>query len=180
MSRNGEVDEGASSFSVCFASWMTEISGSNLYPTFEIGSLAFFRSENHIAFVDHLGSESNLGHHQVGDVSLGSLSASLMLPKQSVWNFPNHLGHGPSPAQATPYPESSANANIDSVSWMVWSYDPMEAKTALLADWEVIIQDLMQQAEKPGLKSGRTTVLDEGNLVARLRYGLLICIEVTI
>lgn len=159
---------------------MTGISGSSLYPTFEIGSLAFFRSENHIAFVDHLGSGSNLGHDQVGDVSLSSLSASLMLPKQSVWNFHSLPRHGPSPAQATPYPKSSANANIDSVSWMVWSYDPMEAKTALLADWDVIIQDLMQQAEKPGLKSGRTTVLDEGNLVARLRYGLLMCIEVTI
>lgn len=162
---------------------MNGISGSNLYPTFEIGSLAFFRSEKHITFVDHLDSDSNLGHHpvgDVGDVSLGSLSASLMLPKQSVWNFRNHIGQGPSPAQATPYPESSANANIDSVSWMVRSYDPMEAKTALLADWEVIFQDLTQQAEKPGLKSGRTTVLDEGNLVTRLRYGLLICIEMTI
>lgn len=159
---------------------MTELSGSNLYPTFEIGSLAFFRSENHIAFVDHLGSASSLAHHQVDDVPLSSLSASLMLPRQSVWNFRSHLGHGPSPAQATPYPESSANANVDSVRWMTRSYDPMESKTALLADWEVVIQDLMQQAEKPGLKSGRTTVLDEGNLVARLRYGLLICIEVTI
>ncbi|KAJ4321208.1 hypothetical protein N0V84_005455 [Fusarium piperis] len=159
---------------------MTEISGSNLYPTFEIGSLAFFRSEKHIAFVDHLGSASNLAHQQVADVPLSSLSASLMLPKQSVWNFRSRLGHGPSPAQATPYPQSSANANIDSISGMVWNYDPIEAKTALLADWEVVVQDLRQQAEKPGLKSGRTTVLDEGNLVARLRYGLLICIEMTI
>ncbi|KAM0420783.1 hypothetical protein ACHAPT_011444 [Fusarium lateritium] len=169
---------------MCFASWVTGIYDGSLSPTFEIGSLAFFRSENHVAFFDHLDGAGDFKYRRIDNVPVHTLSTSLLLPKQSVWNFrtigTRLLGHGPSQAQVTPDPKSSANANIDSVSWMMFGHDAMEAKTALLAAWEVVVQDLNQQAAKPGLKSGRTTVLDEGNLVARLHYGLLVCIEVTI
>ncbi|OBS21177.1 hypothetical protein FPOA_07515 [Fusarium poae] len=74
-------DEGERSswLSECFASWLADIHGNSLSPSFEIGSLAFFRSLNQVAFFDHLDN--------AGDAPLHSLSASMSLSQESVWHF---------------------------------------------------------------------------------------------
>ncbi|KAF4974416.1 hypothetical protein FZEAL_8690 [Fusarium zealandicum] len=159
-----EDDEGSFSLSECFASWLSGIYGSSLYPTFEIGSLAFFRSPNHVAFFDHLDSAGDFEHRRVDDVPVHTFSASMFLPRQSVWNFRNRdllhrTRHGQrlSQPKATPDPEWNDNA----ARIAEWKGDRKQAKEAFLAYWGRIALDMNQQNENPKMRSGNTEIQDE-------------------
>jgi hypothetical protein len=92
-----------------------------VYPNFEIGSLSFFRSPQHVAYFDHLDSTGDLYYHHLGDIPMHTLSASMFLPHQSVWMFRNAIAecetgitsasysniHCPPFPHQTPNPESS-------------------------------------------------------------------------
>ncbi|KAF5012060.1 hypothetical protein FDECE_1881 [Fusarium decemcellulare] len=160
-----EDDEGTLSLGENFASWLSGIYGSSLYPTFEIGSLAFFRSHNHLAFFDHLDSAGDFEYRRVEDVPVHTLSASMFLPKRSVGTFltkdMRHFAlhaHRPSQPQATPDPDRNADddSNARSARSMGFRCDFKEAMTALLAAWDVMAQYL----DIPALLSGHT-VIDE-------------------
>ncbi|KAJ3528224.1 hypothetical protein NM208_g10301 [Fusarium decemcellulare] len=160
-----EDDEGTLSLGENFASWLSGIYGSSLYPTFEIGSLAFFRSHNHLTFFDHLDSAGDFEYRRVEDVPVHTLSASMFLPKRSVGTFltkdMRHFAlhaHRPSQPQATPDPDRNADedSNARSARSMGFRCDFKEAMTALLAAWDVMAQYL----DIPALLSGHT-VIDE-------------------
>ncbi|KAM5370927.1 hypothetical protein ACJZ2D_008240 [Fusarium nematophilum] len=144
---------------------------SSVYPTFEIGSLAFFRSPNHVAFFDHLDSAGDFKYRRVDDVPVHTLSASMFLPRQSVWNFRKkdmrhraRHAHRPSQPQATPGfdHESTGEANMGWTRSVEWIGDSKEAMSALLAAWDAMARDLGRQEAIPGLMSGNT-VIDERN-----------------
>lgn len=64
--------------------------------TFEVGALSFFRSREHAAYFDHLdrAGSFNVDHGSFGDVPMHTLSASMFLPRQSVWMLRDGGGRG--------------------------------------------------------------------------------------
>ncbi|KAM0563766.1 hypothetical protein ACHAPJ_001498 [Fusarium lateritium] len=158
-------DEGTSWLRECFASWLSEIYGNSLYPTFEIGSLAFFRSPHHLAFFNHLDNAGDFQYRRVDDVPVHSLSASMFLPPRSVWNFRTkemqlraQYGRGANRVESTPGTDTymDNHDNSDSTGSVKWEGDVQEAKTALLANWDALAQDLNKQGKNPALISGNT------------------------
>ncbi|KAF5025776.1 hypothetical protein F66182_2109 [Fusarium sp. NRRL 66182] len=148
-----------------FASWLSDIYGSSLYPTFEIGSLAFFRSPHHVAFFDHLDSAGDFQYRRVDDVPVHSLSASMFLPSQSVWNFRTkekqlrgRQSYGPDKLQPTADVNKRLNDddNSESTSSDKWEHDIQEVKKAMIAAWDAMAEDLGRQSEDPRLISGNT------------------------
>lgn len=93
----------------------------SFYSSFEIGSLSFFRSPQHLAYFDHLDSTGGLYSGYFGEVPMHSLSASMFLPKQSVWILGDgaidredctmRLNCPPFPRQ-TPHPESQMDSRF--------------------------------------------------------------------
>jgi mannosyltransferase len=161
-------DDHTSQLAEAFTAWLVGSCESSLYPAFELGSLAFLRSPGHQALMRHLEtSTGTLLGTPVDDVPVYSLSASMFLPKQSVWNFRKKiLRHAT--LQPTPTPASSMPAHTP------WHGTPppqddvavamamaMEEQFAL---WDQLAQDMTRQADGPGLKSGNT-VIDERNFV---------------
>lgn len=153
-------DDGTGSLAEAFTTWLMGFcEGSILYPTFELGSLAFFRSPGHQALMDHLTTLSTkLPQSPVDDVPVHSLSASMFLPKQSVWNFRKKMTRyatlQPTPA---PVPAPMTGHMIPPTRRDVAT--AMEEQFAL---WDQLAEDITRQSDSPGLKSGNT-VIDERN-----------------
>ncbi|KAF7544060.1 hypothetical protein G7046_g9865 [Stylonectria norvegica] len=163
-----DVDTG--SLADAFTSWLSGIYESSPSPTFEIGSLAFFRSPSHLAFFDHLDSAGEFYYKRAKSVPVHTLSASMFLPRQSVWNFrtreSRYPANWPSLPDPTPDPEFDLqDVGADSTSSVVPLGDPVEALTARLKQWELMAQDFGRQESIPGLLSGNT-VIDERNFAA--------------
>jgi hypothetical protein len=57
------------------------------YSNFEVGSLAFFRSEEHQAYFQHLDHSGGFFYERYGDAPVHTLSVSMFLPKRRVWFF---------------------------------------------------------------------------------------------
>ncbi|KAF7544454.1 hypothetical protein G7Z17_g9935 [Cylindrodendrum hubeiense] len=166
-----ESDYMISLLAEAFTSWLSGIYESSLYPTFEIGSLALFRSPHHAAFFDHLDSAGAFYDHSSKDVPVHTLSASMFLPKQSVWNFgkraSRHRAHQedrPSQPQETPDRDINVqdSAQPESTSSVEFSGDAEEMMATFLACWEQLARDFERQEAIPGLMSGNT-VIDERN-----------------
>ncbi|KAH6955896.1 nucleotide-diphospho-sugar transferase [Ilyonectria sp. MPI-CAGE-AT-0026] len=166
-----ESDDMISSLAEAFTSWLSGIYESSLYPTFEIGSLALFRSPNHAAFFDHLDSAGAFYYHASKDVPVHTLSASMFLPRQSVWNFSKkavrhraHQEHRPSQPKETPDCDANVqnSAQPESTNNFQFASNAEEIMATWLACWEVLARDLERQESLPGLMSGNT-VIDERN-----------------
>lgn len=165
IEKPNDDDGDSGSLAEAFTSWLSGIYGSNLYPTFEIGSLAFFRSPNHLALFDHLDSAGDFYYRRVEDVPIHTLSASMFLPRQSVWSFRRRetRNRQPSRPEPTPDPEFDLNGvEADPDNSMTTRGDVKEALEARLAQWELLALDLERQEGIPGLRSGNT-VIDERN-----------------
>ncbi|KAH7129991.1 nucleotide-diphospho-sugar transferase [Dactylonectria estremocensis] len=168
---NDEGDDMISSLAEAFTSWLSGIYENSLYPTFEIGSLALFRSPNHAAFFDHLDSAGAFYDHSSSEVPLHTLSASMFLPRQSVWNFSKgilrhraHQADRPSQPKETPERDINVLGSIRPESTgAAGSPDATKEMMArVLAYWEQMARDLERQEAIPGLRSGNT-VIDERN-----------------
>lgn len=158
-------DEDSGSLAEAFTSWLSGIYESNLYPTIEIGSLAFFRSPNHLALFDHLDSAGDFYYRRVEDVPIHTLSASMFLPRQSVWSFRRRETRHRQPRRPEPTPDPDFNLHgveADPGNSMTAQDDVKEAMEARLAQWELLALDLERQEGIPGLMSGNT-VIDERN-----------------
>ncbi|KAG8350717.1 hypothetical protein FVEN_g11138 [Fusarium venenatum] len=156
--------ERSSWLSECFASWLADIHGNSLSPSFEIGSLAFFRSLNQVAFFDHLDNVGDFQFWRVGDAQLHSLSASMSLSEESVWNFrtketqlsSQHDGEHTQTERRysekcmNNFDNSNLNGSANSKG------DACEAMTALLKAWDLMAQDVGAQSKSPKLISGNT------------------------
>ncbi|CAM1505763.1 Fc.00g114000.m01.CDS01 [Cosmosporella sp. VM-42] len=165
VAEDDDDDEGTGSLADAFTSWLSGIYESSLYPTFEIGSLAFFRSPSHLAFFDHLDSAGDFYYKRVEDVPVHTLSASMFLPKQSVWNFrkteTRHYHHGPSLPEETPDPEFDLKGvEADWRHSMTPNGNTKKAMAALLARWDWMARDM--GSHEGGLMSG-CTIVDERN-----------------
>lgn len=171
---NNEHDEMLSSLVESFTSWLGGIYESSLYPTFEIGSLAFFRSPKHMLFIDHLDSTGDFYYHTFKDDPVHTLSASMFLPKQSVLGSRKKAGpplheHRPSQPEPTSKPDAMADdAEMDSTDGTASVGNVNVVMLQYLVAWEVQACDFKRQAAMPGPQLGRTTV-DDRNFVHRLR-----------
>ncbi|EWG42473.1 hypothetical protein FVEG_04266 [Fusarium verticillioides 7600] len=157
--------EGASRIGGSFATWLSEVYGSSLYPTFDIGSLAFFRSPHHAAFFHHLDSAGDFQYRRIDAVPVHSLSASMFLPRESVWNFGTknmqlrtQLTIQPTGVGAIPDGDQSiAGYEItDSGNSVKHESDAEEEKKSFHENWESMTPDVSEQSENPHLISGNT------------------------
>ncbi|KAI1821328.1 glycolipid 2-alpha-mannosyltransferase-domain-containing protein [Xylaria intraflava] len=64
-----------------------EYNNCQFYSNFEVGSLAFFRSEEHMAYFDYLDRTGGFYYERFGDAPIHTLSVSLFLPKSRIWYF---------------------------------------------------------------------------------------------
>lgn len=144
------------SFADAFSAWL-----SNLYPpSFELGSIGFLRGESHQALMSHLEKlDAVLQYSPVRDVPILTLSASMFLPKQSVWNFRTKLtGYAAARPTPTPAPLSAVNGRE------TFPFDGQElAQAAMLEQhelWDQMAVDVTRYSLSPGLISGNTVVDD--------------------
>ena len=160
-------DDHTSRLAEAFTAWLIGFCESSLYPAFELGSLAFLRSPGHQALMRHLETfTGTLLGTPVDDVPVYSLSASMFLPKQSVWNFRKKI-----PRQATLQPTPTPASIPEHAPWHGTPPPQDDVAVAMamameehFALWDQLAQDLTRQADAPGLKSGNT-VIDERNFV---------------
>lgn len=149
--------------------------------TFEIGSLAFFRSATHQEMMKQSGEQSGepevevevdvVDFSPIENIPMRTLSASMFLPKQSVVNFRREIRRRAS----TPHPTSIPRTRFDhtnrrfrsrKVSFWEPSYPQREkvahAMKEQFALWDTISKDLCRQGTGPTLMSGNT-VINERN-----------------
>lgn len=172
---DGDDDNGSSA--EAFASWL-----SNMYktgvegisPTFDIGSLTFFRSQNHQDLLKHLDTIGNFYSRPLRDMAVPTISASMFLPQKSVWNYRKRDARNtnrPSPPEYTQKPRAK-RFNLRGKNRMVapelrdsireQERNPNESMAGRFALWDLMAQDLSRQDAIPGLQSGHT-VIDERN-----------------
>ncbi|KND92572.1 putative mannosyltransferase KTR3 [Tolypocladium ophioglossoides CBS 100239] len=175
----GDEDE-AGSPAEAFASWLGGIFKSSLSPQFEIGSLAFFRSQSHQALFEHLDKTGDFYYRGPRDMSTPTLSASMFLPQKSVLHFrkraENAYARGPSPPDSTPKPQLKLvgiardfHAGMLAMESAKRTRQPgpqqlSEVMAEMLAWWELLSGDVERQGGIPGLISGNT-VIDDRNFV---------------
>lgn len=160
----------------CFTSWLTGLYGSSLDPSFEIGSLNYFRSPKHIALFDHVDSAGDFLLDRVEDFRLHTLSANMFLPKQSVWSFETKdtRYQARREKKPEPTPDSDAGHDDDEVKsikddasseddgWSRMTDEDRKSYEETFARWEVLSRDIIRQRGTPGLLSGNT-VIDKRN-----------------
>jgi alpha 1,2-mannosyltransferase len=155
---NNEHDEMISSLAESFTSWLGAIYESSLSPTFEIGSLAFFRSPKHMLFFDHLDSTGDFYYHTFKDDPVHTLSASMFLPKQSVLG-PRKKDGPPRQPEPTSKPNALAeDAKMDSTDGTALKGNANVVMLQYLVFWEVHACDFERQAAMPTARLGCTTV----------------------
>lgn len=178
----GDEDEDEmSSPAEAFASWLGGIFKSSLSPQFEIGSLAFFRSQSHQALFEHLDKAGDFYYRGPRDMSTPTLSASMFLPQKSVLHFRKRAGNGyargrPSPPDSTPKPQLKLvgvardfHAGMLAMETSKKTQEPgprqlSEALAEMLAWWELLSRDFERQGGIPSLISGNTVVDDRNFL----------------
>ncbi|RFU81253.1 glycosyltransferase family 15 [Trichoderma arundinaceum] len=165
-----------------FASWLSNMYKTGLEgisPTFDIGSLSFFRSQNHQDLFDHLDAMGDFYSRPLRDMAVPTISASMFLPQKSVWNYrrrdARHTNR-PSPPEYTQRPkvkgfELNLGFNLRGTNRMgpqrrdsirEQERNPGESMAERFALWDLMAQDLSRQDAIPGLQSGHT-VIDERN-----------------
>ncbi|KJZ73786.1 hypothetical protein HIM_06904 [Hirsutella minnesotensis 3608] len=178
LSGGGDVDD-VSSAMEAFASRLSGIFTSSLWPAFEIGSLAFLRSQNHQALFEHLDKAGDLYYGGLREASTPTISASMFLPQKSVLHFrkrDRRYAKWPSPPESTPDPNLDLGIIRDTSGWTLAAGSassrshvlrpvPLTAVMRLwFTLWDDIVQDFERQDRLPGLRSGNT-VIDERNFV---------------
>ncbi|KAI3324355.1 glycolipid 2-alpha-mannosyltransferase-domain-containing protein [Xylariaceae sp. AK1471] len=126
------------------------------YSNFEIGSLAFFRSEEHRAYFEHLDRTGGFYYERFGDAPIHTLSVSLFLPKSRIWYF-RDIGYAHGLCEQCP--PHQFRLTMDSEPQKI-SYVRGLAINASLSEkhrrWEVMSQDVIRQGGIPGLACGCT------------------------
>lgn len=155
-----------------FASRLDSIYRSSLWPAFEIGSLAFLRSQRHQALFEYLDRAGDLYYRGFDEASTPTLSASMFLPQKSLLHLrvrDKRYAQGPSPPDSTPNPKLNL-ARVTRVFKAVSGGEGHQRQSMLLrqataewqALWALIAAEFDRQERLPGLRSGNT-VIDERN-----------------
>ena len=153
--------------------WLSSIYKSGPSPSFDVGALAFFRSQSHQVLLDHLDETSNLYEGGLDDTLVPTISASMFLPQKSVWNFRHKDGRAtrPRPPESTAEPRMRLWRRLKRPSQgpgvqhrSVWPsrYVQRNSMAEWLAIRDLMAQDLQRQNQIPRLRSGNT-VVDERN-----------------
>jgi hypothetical protein len=146
--------------------------------TFEMGSLAFFRSSSHEAMMDGLMAETSgldvevdvVNYSPMENIPVRTVSASMFLPKQGVANFRKEI------RRRTTAPRPTAGPRVRVEGWTHRAHDGggspkgdslirerlARAMKEQYAFWDTISKDLCRQGTGPALMSGHT-VIDERN-----------------
>ncbi|KAL6811840.1 glycosyltransferase family 15 protein [Trichoderma camerunense] len=168
-------------------SWWTDLinlmmqgSLSRMSPTFDIGSLSFFRSQSHQDLFNHLDAAGDFTSQPLRDMAVPTISASMFLPQKSVWNYRKRdarHAYRPSLPEHTQRPklkvfEHKLGFNLRGRNRMVGPQsrdsireqerNPHESMAEYFVLWNLMAQDLSRQDAIPGLQSGHT-VIDERN-----------------
>jgi mannosyltransferase len=175
--------EGTGSPAEAFASWLSNMYKTGLEgisPTFDIGSLSFFRSQSHQDLFNHLDAIGDFYSRPLRDMAVPTMSASMFLPQKSVWNYRRRdVRHAnwPSPPEHTQIPKSKGfelnlGFNLRGKNRVVGPQrrdsirgrekNPEESMAERFALWDLMAQDLSRQDAIPSLQSGHT-VIDERN-----------------
>ncbi|KAK8078769.1 hypothetical protein PG994_002576 [Apiospora phragmitis] len=64
-----------------------EYNNCQFYSNFEIGSLEYFRGQEHQAYFEHLDRSGGFYYERFGDSPVHTLSVNMFLPKRRVWYF---------------------------------------------------------------------------------------------
>ncbi|PFH61365.1 hypothetical protein XA68_17543 [Ophiocordyceps unilateralis] len=162
---DGGDEDGVGSPVEVLASSLGSIYRSSLWPTFEVGSLAFLRSQSHQALLEHLDKVDN-SDALLCNGGTPTLSASILVPQKSVLHFrkrEKRHAQGPSLPVSTPKPQFSLVRIVgDGLAGNRSSFRRLSAMTA--ERWELMAHDFCRQGVMPGLRSGHT-VIDERNFV---------------
>lgn len=177
VAEDDTVDEDATSAVDDFTSWLTGIYDASLTTTFEIGSLAFFRS-SHQAMMEDLGKQAEqlevevdvVDFSPIENIPVRTLSASMLLPKQSVTNFRKEIRRRTTAPRPTPGPrmrfERGMHGPEPRMSVRTHNGPPRGALVRAMKDqyalWDTISKDFGRQGMGPALMSGNT-VIDERN-----------------
>ncbi|KAL7941384.1 glycosyltransferase family 15 protein [Trichoderma barbatum] len=156
-------------------SLMIQGSLNRMSPTFDIGSLSFFRSQSHQDLFNHLDATGDFYSQPLRDMAVPTISASMFLPQKSVWNYRQRDArhtHRPSPPQHTQKPKLNLGFNLRGRNRVVGPQrrdsireqerNPEESMAERFVLWNLMAQDLSRQDAIPGLQSGHT-VIDERN-----------------
>ncbi|TGJ86397.1 hypothetical protein E0Z10_g2379 [Xylaria hypoxylon] len=141
-----------------------EYNNCQFYSNFEVGSLAFFRSEEHRAYFEHLDRTGGFYYERFGDAPIHTLSVSLFLPKSRIWYF-RDIGYAHGLCEQCP--PHQFRLTIDSEG----QHNPHARALVInvsLSDkhrrWKVISQDVIRQGGIPGLACGCTvSAIDHNN-----------------
>lgn len=155
-----------------FASRLGSIYRSSLWPAFEIGSLAFLRSQSHQALFEHLDKAGDLYYYGFHEASPPTLSASMFLPQKSLLRLrvrERRYARGPSPPDSTPNPKLNLARivrHIKAASAGAVNHRESMLRGEAMADWqafwELVAVDFGIQGRLPSLQSGHT-VIDKRN-----------------
>lgn len=141
-----------------YMNWLFDVCSPSLNPTFELGSLEFFRSPDHHVYMDELRQINDaVDKTPRDDIPVHSLRASMFLPKRSMLSFrKKNLRVTTASLQTSPSNNNNkqASATGGHEQW---------------AKWSDMALDMTRQADEPALMSGNTAI-DERTLV---RYILL-------
>lgn len=141
-----------------------EYNNCQFYSNFEVGSLAFFRSEEHRAYFEHLDRTGGFYYERFGDAPIHTLSVSLFLPKSRVWYF-RDIGYAHGLCEQCP--PHQFRLTIDSEAQQHPHARSLAVNASLSEKhrrWEVMSQDVIRQGGIPGLACGCTvSAIDQNN-----------------
>jgi mannosyltransferase len=178
-----DEDEDGSDLAETLATWLSSIYDTTLSPNSIMGSLSYFRSPEHQALLDHFDTAADIYYEPRHSVPVVSLSASMFLPKQSVWSMseveaqvigrqPMVPGPTGDPEQTLDDDHSDDEKSRDEVHRATGyatterALQQQHGQKPLLAEvfalWNDLAQDFERQNSIPGLRSGNT-VIDERN-----------------
>ncbi|KAI2468657.1 glycosyltransferase family 15 protein [Annulohypoxylon bovei var. microspora] len=154
-----------------------EYNNCQFYSNFEIGSLEFFRGEEHQAYFGHLDKAGGFYYERYGDAPVHTLSVSMFLPKSQIWFF-RDIGYAHGLCEQCPpheYELLLKSKQNNRVSRKVEQPDnesdvnavmigPFESFGTKLRRWNVVAQDVKRQKGIPGLACGCTvSAIDSNN-----------------
>jgi hypothetical protein len=141
-----------------------EYNNCQFYSNFEIGSLAFFRSEEHRAYFEYLDRAGGFYYERFGDAPIHTLSVSLFLPKSRIWYF-RDIGYAHGLCEQCPPHQFKLATDSESQNL---SYGRGLAINTSLSEkhrrWEAMSEDVIRQGGIPGLACGCTvSAIDHDN-----------------
>ncbi|KAI1817253.1 glycosyltransferase family 15 protein [Poronia punctata] len=141
-----------------------EYNNCQFYSNFEIGSLGFFRSEEHISYFRHLDRAGGFYYERFGDAPIHTISVSLFLPKSRTWYF-RDIGYAHGLCEQCPPHKTDLGVEPEQVSAFTTSGSVLDSGSLdPHRRWEAMSHDFIRQRGIPGLACGCTvSAIDNNN-----------------